>query len=84
MTRSAALWELCKKLGNTYDYYNTKDGDVLDDICYRFYGHLDGTVEKVLEANDFLGFQPPVLPAGLKIQLPEINDKKSTQTVRLW
>ena len=44
--------------------YNTKDGDVLDDICYRFYGHLDGTVEKVLEANDFLGFQPPVLPAG--------------------
>lgn len=55
--------------------YNTKDGDVLDDICYRFYGHLDGTVEKVLEANDFLGFQPPVLPAGLKIQLPEINDK---------
>ena len=36
--------------------YNTKDGDVLDDICYRFYGHLDGTVEKVLEANDFLGF----------------------------
>ena len=64
--------------------YNTKDGDVLDDICYRFYGHLDGTVEKVLEANDFLGFQPPVLPAGLKFQLPEINDKKSTQTVRLW
>jgi phage tail protein X len=64
--------------------YNTKDGDVLDDICYHFYGHLDGTVEKVLEANDFLGFQPPVLPAGLKIQLPEINDKKSTQTVRLW
>ena len=30
--------------------YNTKDGDVLDDICYRFYGHLDGTVEKVLKA----------------------------------
>ena len=64
--------------------YNPNDGDDLDDICYRVYGHPNGTVEKVLEANDFLGFQPPVLPAGLKIQLPEINDKKSTQTVRLW
>lgn len=53
MTRSAALWELCKGRKILMIIYNTKDGDVLDDICYRFYGHLDGTVEKVLEANDF-------------------------------
>lgn len=64
--------------------YTTKDGDVLDDICYRFYGHLEGTVEKVLKNNDFLGFEAPVLAAGLKIQLPEINDRKSVEAVRLW
>lgn len=64
--------------------YTTKDGDVLDDICYRFYGHLEGTVEKVLKNNDFLGFEAPVLTAGLKIQLPEINDRKSVEAVRLW
>lgn len=64
--------------------YTTKDGDVLDDICYKFYGHLEGTVEKVLETNDFLGFEPPILSAGLKIKLPEINNRKSIETVRLW
>lgn len=64
--------------------YTTKDGDVLDDICYRYYGHTDKTVEKVLDANDFLAFEPPVLKAGLKIVLPEINERKSSETMRLW
>lgn len=64
--------------------YTTKSGDVLDDICYKHYGHLEGTVEKVLSANHFLGFQPPILPMGLKIVLPDISERKVTQTVRLW
>lgn len=64
--------------------YKTKDGDVLDDICFKHYGHTNGTVEKVLEANRFLGFEPPILKAGLSIILPEISERKTTETVRLW
>lgn len=29
----------------------TSDGDVLDAICFHYYGHLSGTVEAVLGAN---------------------------------
>ena len=29
----------------------TASGDVLDTICQSYYGHLNGTVEAVLDAN---------------------------------
>jgi phage tail protein X len=31
--------------------YQTKDGDVLDAICWKYYGSTTGMVEKVLEAQ---------------------------------
>lgn len=51
--------------------YRTKDGDVVDDICYRQYGRSEYTPEVYL-ANPGLAEYGPVLPAGLFIQLPEI------------
>lgn len=33
------------------DRYITKDGDMLDAICWRHYGRTRGVVEQVLEAN---------------------------------
>ena len=32
----------------------TASGDVLDTICQNYYGHLNGTVEAVLDANQGL------------------------------
>ena len=64
--------------------YTTKDGDVLDDICYIYYGHLTGTVEKVMQANYRLSQYGPILPAGIKIILPEIKIKSSKDIVRMW
>lgn len=64
--------------------YTTKDGDVLDDICYIYYGHLTGTVEKVMQVNCRLSQYGPILPAGIKIVLPEIKIKSSKDIVRMW
>lgn len=64
--------------------YTTKDGDVLDDICYVYYGHLTGTVEKVMQVNYRLSQYGPILPAGINIVLPEIKTKSSKDIVRMW
>lgn len=44
----------------------TASGDVLDTICQNYYGHLNGSVEAVLDANQGLadGCSRFVRPAG--------------------
>lgn len=65
--------------------YITKDGDMLDAVCFAYYGStLEGQVETVLEANRALDLgQYVTLPAGLAITLPEI-EKQTRQAVRLF
>ncbi len=64
--------------------YKTKDGDVLDYICWKHYRHTNGTVEKVLEANRHLEKYDAVLEAGIEIVLPEITTGQTLEAVRLW
>lgn len=66
--------------------YETRDGDMLDLIAWRHYGYHRGTVEALLEANRDLSAQPPVLPAGLIILLPDMPSQaeQRPKTVRLW
>ncbi len=65
--------------------YRTKDGDMLDRICWEYYGNASGTVEAVLVANPGLGDQGTVFSAGQKITLPDLEpDIAETTTVRLW
>ncbi|MBC3948251.1 tail protein X [Pseudomonas folii] len=61
----------------------TSDGDVLDVICQHYYGHLIGTVEKVLDANQGLSDEPQPFRAGLIITLPDIEVSTDT-AVTLW
>ena len=61
----------------------TSDGDLLDTICNNYYGHLRGTVEAVLEANEGLGREPQPFASGLRIVLPDIVETTDT-TVQLW
>ena len=63
--------------------YRTKEGDVLDAICYKYYGRLDDTVEKVLEANPGLAAHGTILPPNLLIKLPELV-KPEDKSIRLW
>lgn len=65
--------------------YRTSDGDVLDDICNRFYADRAWTLDVVLRANPGLASFGPVLRAGLLIELPDIVDEeKAAPTLRLW
>ncbi|WP_350614736.1 tail protein X [Pseudomonas sp. HY7a-MNA-CIBAN-0227] len=50
----------------------TSDGDMLDVICHNFYGHLNGTVEAVLGANQGLSEEAQPYRAGVLIRLPDL------------
>ena len=64
--------------------YTTKDGDVLDEICWKYYGSTSGTVEKVLEANRHLAELGSIFAAGIKIILPDLAQEEETESVKLW
>ena len=64
--------------------YVTKDGDVLDAICWKYYGSTSGTVEKVLEANRHLAELGSIFTAGVKIILPDLTGEEETESVKLW
>ena len=64
--------------------YVTKDGDVLDAICWKYYGNTSGTVEKVLEANRHLAELGSIFVAGVKIILPDLTQEEETESVKLW
>lgn len=50
--------------------YLTLDGDVVDRICWIFYGVSRGATEAVFARNPILSAFPSVLPAGVIIILP--------------
>ena len=65
--------------------YRTRDGDMIDAICYAHYGRTDGAVEAVLEVNRHLANRDPVLPGGLIIDLPDLPARAARpDPVRLW
>jgi len=64
--------------------YVTKDGDVLDAICWKYYGSTTGLVEKVLEANRHLAELGVIFSAGVKIILPDLTREEETESVKLW
>lgn len=68
--------------------YVTKDGDMLDLICFKHYaGRQSGVVEAVIAANygTPLLSAGAVLPRGLAIKLPDLPTALSQQpTVKLW
>ena len=61
----------------------TASGDVLDTICQNYFGHLTGTVEAVLDANQGLADEAQPFRAGLMIRLPDLP-APSDEVVMLW
>lgn len=64
--------------------YITRQFDELDDICWRYYGRTQQTVEAVMIANPNLADLMPILPEGLTISLPDLPQPETTETLRLW
>lgn len=66
-------------------HYVTRAGDTVDWIAWRFYGaDAARAVEQVLAANPGLADPGPLLPAGLVIELPAIEEPAEQGGVRLW
>jgi len=64
--------------------YRTKQGDMLDAICYKFYGRESASID-VLKANPGLADRGAVYPAGITIKLPVLAATPSgAAPVRLW
>lgn len=61
--------------------YTTKRGDVLDAICFKYYGGADFDITKVYEENIGLASYGPILPAGLEISLPDTAAAPSAPAV---
>jgi phage tail protein X len=64
--------------------YTTKTGDMLDKVCWDYYGARAGAYEKVLAANPTLARRGPVLPAGLVLVMPDIPAQEQAGTISLW
>jgi len=62
----------------------TQQGDTLDKICYRYYGHTRGVTEAALAANPGLAEHGTLLPFGLEIVLPPLLLQPSLQRIQLW
>ncbi|WP_236722012.1 tail protein X [Pseudomonas frederiksbergensis] len=56
---------------------------MLDTLCYHVYGHLNGTVEAVLDANQGLADEPQPYRAGIVIVLPDLP-APTDEVVMLW
>ncbi|WP_207815426.1 tail protein X [Pseudomonas sp. 50_B] len=61
----------------------TSDGDLLDTLCHQYYGHLNGSVEAVLDANQGLADEPQPFRGGVLIVLPELLSQTDA-SVLLW
>ena len=61
----------------------TASGDLLDTLCHHYYGHLNGTVEAVLDANQGLADELQPFRAGVVIYLPDLV-VPSEDGVTLW
>ena len=64
--------------------YTTKDGDILDAICFKYYGESKGSTEKVIEANRHLANESEIFEAGVKVILPQINQNEKSEVIKLW
>ena len=66
--------------------HKTRDGDVLDDIVWRHYGVQNAAMLRaVFAVNPGLAEQSEVLPKGIEIVLPDIEQPANeTQSIALW
>lgn len=61
-----------------------QQGDTVDDICFRHYGRTQQVTELVYAANTGLADAGAVLPHGYAVDLPDMPESSSGETVNLW
>src|SRR5437588_631213 len=68
----------------TEAHYLTSDGDMVDDICWGYYGLTNKVTELVYVRNPFLSKLKAILPAGLLLALPVVNGDEVFPRAQLW
>lgn len=63
--------------------YQTREGDMLDDICWRYYEREDAVID-VLNANPGIVEYGAVLPKGLMVLLPDVDFSEVIESIGLW
>ena len=63
--------------------YITKDGDMLDAICFDYY-KTELALSEVLEANPDIADNGAIFKAGIKVILPDIYPEKHNKSLTLW
>ena len=72
-------------MGACVRYYHSKDSDTADAIAWAIYGRQDQRlVETLIDANPGVADLGPVLPAGLRLVVPDAPDPPQVREVRLW
>ncbi|NBJ32242.1 phage tail protein [Serratia fonticola] len=61
-----------------------QQGDTVDALCQRYYGKTQGVTEQVLKSNAGLADKGPVLPHGSPVEMPDIVQTETAQTLQLW
>ena len=67
--------------------HRTLTGDMVDLVAFNAYGEETGTTEMLLDRLWDLPDHPPVLPAGLTLELPRVEPKpvrRRLGAVSLW
>jgi phage tail protein X len=59
-------------------------GDTVDALCQRYYGKTQGVTEQVLLNNPGLADRGPILPHGCQVDMPDIIQTATVQTLQLW
>ncbi|MCK9549644.1 tail protein X [Aquamicrobium sp.] len=59
----------------------TREGEMLDEIAAQEYPGQPEALIALLMANPWVSRHPPMMPAGLVIDLPELEQKREPQTM---
>ncbi|WP_127960165.1 tail protein X [Serratia microhaemolytica] len=60
-----------------------QQNDTVELLCWRYYGRTVGVTEVVLNANKGIS-DNPLLQAGQRVYMPEIQSPTKRETVQLW
>lgn len=63
-----------------------REGELVDELCWRTLGRTEKVTEMTLELNPGLAALGPRLPAGLEVVLPDLPETSLPvrEVVQLW
>lgn len=63
-----------------------REGETVDEICWRSLGRTQGVTEQTLEFNRDMADLGPRLPAGTEVVMPELATlaPATREVVKLW